>query len=590
MKCNLSLISLALFLSLISQIAQAELLQILHTNDLHGFIEHTVFDENKGGYKNIKRIFEEQKEWAKKEKMETLTLDAGDFSEGSIFYFAQNGRRNFEMMNLLGYDAVAMGNHDWLMGSKELNQILKDVNLSFNYLASNVSINALMYPKLYKKVEKFKIVSIGNIKIGILGLTTNERFYSWRFEDGKIKKPEKVAKKYAKKLKKKYGVDYVIVLSHTGVWKDEEIIKKNSNVDLIVGGHSHTALFKPYYVKDKKGIERPIVQAGEHGNYVGKLVLELKKGKPLIIKSYRLIPVKNLHHSKVSNSKIAESQKDVAEYIKETRNILETRFDKSWLSEKMGDSLINLRSSDDHLTTWTALVTDGLKECTNADMAVHSPGFGGTDLPAGKLTREKIFQAYPRIFDVESQYGWRIYDVEIFGVFIKTIVKVVLNRRMPVAFSGITFDVRDENDDLVLTQTSGDVNDQDKVIQRKFLGLLSNYNITNIRINGEKVKWNKKYKLALPEGIVRGGLGITRLVKFIFRNISKNNYSVWECLNKKINKEQLVTFDYHKDQKSIVNKRNLRKGNQGKSIKYNNYMFVSPRIKPLEKVRHIHNH
>lgn len=571
-----------------SSVSHGEMVQILHTNDLHGFLEHSVSDQKKGGFHNVKRVFEEQKLWAKSQDIPTLTLDAGDFAEGSLFYFAQNGRRSFEVMNLMGYDAVVMGNHDWLMGSKELNKIMKEVEPNFTYLGANIKVNSVLHPALHKKIEPYKIVTIGDIKIAILGLTTSEKFYSWRFENGKIKKPVKVAKKYAKKLKKKLGVDYVIVLSHTGVWKDEEIIKGNDRIDLIVGGHSHTAIHKPYYVKDKKGVARPIVQAGEHGKFVGQLLLKLNKGKKLEIVQYRLIPVENkgLDHS--HHPQVANAQEDVQNYVKKTREIIEDRFSKDWLYEVMGESLIPLMSSDSQLTTWTALVTDGLKECVNADLSVHSPGFGGADLPTGKITRELVFQGYPRIFDMDSQYGWRLYDVEIYGFFIKTIVKLILNRRLPVAFSGITFDIHDENDEVVQVQTSGDINDEiehkSRVIQHKFLGLLSNYRISNIRINGQKVKWTKKYHLALPEGIVRGGLGITRFVKFVFRSISKNEYSVWECLNKKVQKEQLLTFDYQNNKWDPVVEKSLKSGNHEKAQSFGNRMFIIPRVKPLEKV------
>jgi 5'-nucleotidase / UDP-sugar diphosphatase len=543
-------ILLSLSCMLYSLSAYAVKLQILHTNDLHGFLESTVIDKKKGGYHNIKKIFIEETSKAKEKNIKTLRFDGGDFSEGSIFYLTQKGRRNFELMNLLNYDAVVLGNHDWLMGTKELNQIIEDVPPQYSLLAANLRPKSLIFPALSKTVEKYKIFTIGDIKIAVIGLITDEKFYEWKFDKCKIKDPVKTARKLAKKLKKKKKADFVFVLSHIGVLKDKEVIESNSSIDLVVGGHSHTKLFKPYYVKDKSGNLRPIVQAGEHGNFVGKLLLNLEKDKPLKIENYELVPVVNDDKEDVLASTAAEAaSKDVKQYVDQTRELLHARFSKDWLSEVIGKTEVPLMSSFSQITVWTALITDGLRECANADFSAHSPGFGGTDLPRGNITREDVFQAHPRIFDLEDKYGWHLYEVDIRGFWLKTIIKLIINRQMPVAFSGVTFDIVNKDDEIIPVQY-GDIvdgaHDTDPNLILKFLGINTEFKIKNIKIKGQKIIWNKKYKMALPEAIILGGVGITKLVKIILKNISKTNLSVWECINKKIAKEKIITSKYRR--------------------------------------------
>jgi 5'-nucleotidase / UDP-sugar diphosphatase len=569
-------IILSLIFMLFSLTAYAEKLQILHTNDLHGFLESTVIDKKRGGYHNIKRIFEEQTLKASNNNIKTLRFDGGDFSEGSIFYLTQKGRRNFELMNLLNYDAVVLGNHDWLMGTKELTQILKDVPPQYSLLAANLKSDSPIFPTLSKTIEKYKVLNVGDLKVAVIGLITDEKFYEWRFDRCKIKDPVKTAKKLAKKLKREKGIDFVFILSHIGVLKDKEVLEENSYIDLIVGGHSHTELHKPYYIKDKSGRLRPIVQTGEHGKYVGKLVLDLKKNEPLRIESYELLPVlNNEKNDTVATSSSEAAALEVKEYVKQSRELLNAKYSENWLKEVLGTTQIPLVSSYEQITVWTALITDGLRECVNADFSAHSPGFGGADIPIGEITREDVFQAHPRIFNLDDKFGWHLYEVEIRGIWLKTIIKLILNRQMPVSFSGVSFDIVNSNNEVLPVEygdvIEGNAEDKPKFFD-KFLGINTEFKIKNIKIKSKKIKWNKKYKMALPEGIILGGVGITKFVKVILKNISKTENTVWECINKKIQREKVITTKYQQSHdKSSFSK-----------IK-----FISTRISPEPKIYNI---
>src|SRR5262245_44283655 len=130
------LISLLLASLAFPKPASAALLEIIHTNDLHSHFEHSV-DPTEGSYAALKAQIDRLKSEAQAQGIETLVLDAGDFSEGTEFFLAEHGEDSYRMMDALGYDAVALGNHDYLMGQDELDRLLGKVAPNYKLLCAN---------------------------------------------------------------------------------------------------------------------------------------------------------------------------------------------------------------------------------------------------------------------------------------------------------------------------------------------------------------------------------------------------------------------------------------------------------------------
>lgn len=530
-----------LFIFIIPLSISAELLQIIHTNDLHGYLDHTVYDESKGGYHRVKTVIDDLKKGASVNGIDSLVLDAGDFMEGSIYYMANRGRRTLSIMNDMGYDAVVLGNHDWLMGTKELDALLEDVSPQFSLLAANFKVKTpLIHPHIKKHINERLVIEKSGVKIAIVGLTTDELFYRWAFDKGRIKDPIKAGKKISKKIKKKEkDIDFTFALTHLGLSGDRKLVE-NSQFDLVIGGHSHSALHEEVYVKNKDGISVPIVQAGEHGNYVGQLIVDVEKGKPVRVVSYKLIPVTDSY----------ERDSNVELQVIKAREEINKMYGKEWLETIVGKSEIPLQHSQYKLTLWTAFITDALKESVNADISFHSPNFAGTDLKVGNITREDLYNTHPRVFNLDDKYGWAVYNVNIYGWALKLVTKIVLKMNLPVSFSGITFDlIRD---------------DKDK----------EDFKVKNIKVKGRKVKALKKYRVALNEGIVVGGLGITRFVKLILRQISKTEKTVWGALIDKVKKEKVITKQFFTNESSQDSEFETYHGRKKKYHKYNDRMFV----------------
>ena len=281
--------SILLAITLFGTPAHAVRLQILHTNDTHSYLDSATHNKNVGGAARLKSLIDFHKKQAAEKGLDTIVVDSGDFLEGNIYYMAHDGKRSFEVHNEMGYDMGTLGNHDYQMGSDELNKILGDMDLKFSLLVANLKAEK-KYEHIRNKIQPYKEIELGGLKIAFLGLTTDEILYRWRLTTGAISNPIEAGQEYEKKLKNR-GNDFIIALTHIGVLRDVKLAEKTRYIDLIVGGHSHTALFEPVYAINKDKGRVPIVQAGQHTEFLGKLVVDMQKGKQIRVVSYELLPV-----------------------------------------------------------------------------------------------------------------------------------------------------------------------------------------------------------------------------------------------------------------------------------------------------------
>lgn len=472
---------------------QARLVQILHTNDTHSFLDSTHHNKEVGGSSRMKSLMDYYKEKAQAEGIETLTLDGGDFLEGNIYYMADKGLKSFEVHNQIGYDAVALGNHDYLMGAKGLDDILGKIDLNFSFLAANVKSSPL-YPNIRKKIRPFKEIEIDGLKIAIIGLTTSDFFFSWSLEGSTITSPYKAAKHYEGLLKKRNN-DFIIALTHIGVNRDMKLASKTNHIDLIVGGHSHTALKEPLYENNKRNIPVPVVQSGFHSKYLGRLVVDLEKGSPLKVVSYELVPVR-----------FSAEDQQIKTMVQEADNELEKIYGEEWLNEDIGKSELE---EDDKSGSrkWAYFIADALREKTNSDVAMHVSSMNGENYPVGNINRRDLINSIPRAFELNDVYGWSIYTTKVSGSLLKLVCETLAHFGQPLSFSGMTIDW----------------------IRTPF-----GSKIASARINGKKINPFKEYKVAFTEGIVRGAIEISPKTKLILRDPKKTSFKIWQTLEDKL--------------------------------------------------------
>lgn len=394
---------LYLALTVSSSSARAVPLQIIHTNDLHSHMDHAR-DPSRGSYAAIKATIDQLKWQARSQGIDTLTLDAGDFSEDSQYYLADQGLQAWKAMDAMGYDAVEIGNHDWLMGTPALDHVVGEVQPSFAFLGANF-LFGWAEKNLTRYMHQWLEVVRSGAKIAVYGLTTDEVEYAWMAAPTLIYNPQWRAAEDLPKLRARN--DYVIALTHLGVVADESLVRHVSGIDLVVGGHSHTTLQTPIQQKDPSGKTISIVQSGMHGNFVGDLLVDVEPGKPLQILHYRLVPV------------YSDGPKDdaMAKAVLQTRERLDADYGAAWLSEVVGRTEVPLENAyyKGQPTVWSDFVGQTIKEAGQADAAIDVTEFEGFDQPAGPITREQLFVLYPRIFEFTERYGYTVWTASVRG-------------------------------------------------------------------------------------------------------------------------------------------------------------------------------
>lgn len=259
------------------KLSKAKKLTILHTNDQHSRIEP--FDSsysknpNQGGFARRARVIQD----IRKQESNVLLLDSGDIFQGTPYFNMFGGELEFKLMSMMGYDAATMGNHDFDNG---LIGFLKALpNAKFPFITSNYDFENTI---LEGKTLDYKIFDKEGVKVGIFGVGIELEGLVGKKEYGETKwtHPVEVAQHYADFLKNKKKCDLVICLSHIGYEFDDKeqicdvkLAAETDNIDLILGGHTHTFLPEPVKFTNKSGKTVLVNQVGWAGLLLGRIDL-----------------------------------------------------------------------------------------------------------------------------------------------------------------------------------------------------------------------------------------------------------------------------------------------------------------------------
>ena len=205
-------------------------------------------------------------------------FDSGDFSQGSAYYTLFKGDVEIGLMNRMGYDCSTIGNHEFDFGMENMARLFKMAN--FPIVCSNYDFTGTILEGL---VKPYIILRRKGIKIGVFALDPKMEglVFAKNCQGIKYLDPIEVANEMAFKLKHKEKCDLVICVSHLG-WEpitqmgDPMMISHSRNIDIVLGGHSHSYFLKPQVVKDADGKDVPVDQNGKHAVFVGKLVLNME--------------------------------------------------------------------------------------------------------------------------------------------------------------------------------------------------------------------------------------------------------------------------------------------------------------------------
>ena len=267
---------------------------ILHTNDVHSHIDP--FESNHYKYPNLGGIARRSTliQSIRNENPHTLLLDAGDMFQGTPYFNFYGGELEFKLMSMLKYDAATIGNHDFDNGVDGLLAQLPHAKfdiLSANYDFKNTVLNSHIKP--------YKIFVKNDLKVGVFGLGIELKGLvdPNMYKETVYNDPIETANEITRILNEDEKCDLIICLSHLGYdyskdqqkISDLELAAKTKNIDLIIGGHTHTFLPKPTVIKNIVGENVLVNQVGCFGLNLGRIDFYFDKESQITSKGKSII-------------------------------------------------------------------------------------------------------------------------------------------------------------------------------------------------------------------------------------------------------------------------------------------------------------
>lgn len=429
---------------------QEKQLDVLFTHDTHSHLNSfdTIVDGKKqevGGFARLKTMIDTQK----KNNPDTLVLDAGDFSMGTLIQTVYTTEAaELRMLGYLGCDVTTLGNHEFDYRSSGLADMLKTAkNLEEkvpDLVVCNVDWDAMEEEGLTKGqkqiqtafqtygVKDYVVLQKGDVKIAVLGVFGKDSLECAPTCELKFKDPVEAASETVKEIQKHEDVDMIACVSHSGTWEDEdssedEILAKNvPDIDLIISGHTHTTLEEPIRHGDTY-----IVSCGEYGKNLGALSMTQKKNKRWKMDTYKLMPVTDeVESDQATQERIDELMKTVdtnylshfgytkdqvlAENDIEFNDLEEmsTRHEELNLGDIMSDAYVYaVENSEDY---------DG----TPVDIAVVPSGTVRDTYTKGDITVEQVYNSFSLGIGKDGLAGYPLISAYLTGKELKLVAEV----------------------------------------------------------------------------------------------------------------------------------------------------------------------
>jgi 5'-nucleotidase/UDP-sugar diphosphatase len=390
---------------------------ILHTNDLHSNLigmapatDYTPFtlndDKTRGGFARLATLIAKRQE-ARAGQGPVLVLDAGDYSMGTAFAAAtRETGAELQLLARMGCDATTFGNHDFDLGpdgtaqsiavAAKAGHVPAVVASNTDFTADDPTLAGLQQLAKDGVVRRYFVIERGGMRFGIFGLLGKEaQFYTGGAGAVKFADPIESAREMVKVLRETEKVDAVIALSHGGMEKgkdgrftdgeDVRIAAAVPGIDVVVGAHSHTAMYEPVVVNGRT----PVVQTGKYGENLGELVISLDGGK-LTVDSYKLIPV---------DDTIAGDQGIADEIARFKKAVTEVAFASRGYSidQPLAVAPRDIPNTFTDIAAGTILAnlcTDAFRSATKADIGFTANGMMRSGLIRGKSGVQTVYDVF----------------------------------------------------------------------------------------------------------------------------------------------------------------------------------------------------
>lgn len=358
-------------------------LSIYHANDVHSYLAQSKDSATKkmyGGAARLATLFKAAPAG------ESIFLMAGDLVQGTLYYNFFHGGADIEVYNAIGLDALCLGNHEFDGGVASLHEYYSKAG--FPVLASNVSFQTS--PELAKMVKPYVIVERNSLKIAVIGVETPQTISNdpKLGADIGVSDPVAAVREYAVELRKK--ADLIVALTHIGHQEDLRLAADVPELDIVIGGHSHTEVPVPVAVSRKDGVCM-VGQTGAYLKYMGKMKLkvcpasQLAPGAPRYV--YESGGLTYLGEEVTPDPTIDAI---VNRYGDQIGASVKVPF-ASTANELNGDMTAN-RTGETNLGN---LFADALKELMKADLAIVNGGNFRASITGPRITYENIYTTAP---------------------------------------------------------------------------------------------------------------------------------------------------------------------------------------------------
>ena len=372
-----------IFVSITAHFGFAQKLVIIGTNDTHSQIDPDDSD-GRGGVLRRKVVIDS----IRNVNPNVLLIDMGDPVQGTMYFNLFNGEVENMVMNELGYDLRILGNHDFDNGVEELKRNLHDVKsqmISTNYRFEDPELAQHFRPYIIKDIDGKRVAFLG-INLQPKGMIAEGNYNGVVYLDAM-----KAANATAWHLKHNEGVEKVIALTHIGYepsgtgTSDVELARASEDIDLILGGHSHTVIdpanaLTPWKFESADGDEVVVTQAGKAGKYLAVVEIDLASDSI----DYEILPVDARYDDRID----AELNGKIEPYRSEVEKIMNRKVGKvSFALDKNSDELMNLVAD---------FIRDRGKELVgDVDFAIINKGGIRRGLPKGDITQGQIQSMLP---------------------------------------------------------------------------------------------------------------------------------------------------------------------------------------------------
>lgn len=425
-------------------------LDVLFTHDTHSHLNSysTIVNGKQkevGGFARIKTLIDEKK----KENPDTLILDGGDFSMGTLIQTVYTTEAaELRMLGYLGCDVTTFGNHEFDYRSGGLADMLKTAKNSGEtvpkLVVCNVDWDAMEKEGLSKGqkqiesafetygVKDYVVIQKGGVKIAVLGVFGKDALECAPTCELEFKDPVESAKNTVEEIKKKEDVDMIACVSHSGTWEDEKVsedetlAKEVPDIDLIISGHTHTQLDEPI----RHG-NTYIVSCGEYGRNLGSISMTQKKDKRWKMNTYKLIPVtKN-----VKSDQAAQKQIDKFMDTVDTNYLVNFGYTKDQVlaeNDIKFNSLGEMETKHEELNLGDIISDAYVYAVENSegydgrpvDVAVVPSGTVRDTYTKGDITVEKVYNSFSLGIGKDGLAGYPLITAYLTGKELKLVAEV----------------------------------------------------------------------------------------------------------------------------------------------------------------------